>query len=223
MKITETQIVITILVLVVGYLLVNRFFMKPKPKEVPTTQDVIAELEGMKINALNSGTFELYRSENSTGHTIAGTILEQVVDIITAVLERSEVAKVVDTIIQSKEDADNVAIMIEEVGKDIVTNIKNFKGDTLPPKDLLKQLLPTVKASLKDELAKTDIWYPIFIRFMENHSDKEPFSSTPEDTKNLLKSASPSTIERLRMEIENKINEIIPGTIVQETKPPSPM
>jgi len=205
MKITETQIVITILVLVVGYLLVNRFFMKPKPKEVPTTQDVIAELEGMKINALNSGTFELYRSENSTGHTIAGTILEQVVDIITAVLERSEVAKVVDTIIQSKEDADNVAIMIEEVGKDVTESIKNFNGDIFDRENVIRQIAPVVKASVKDELAKTDIWYPIFIRFMENHSDKEPFSSMPEDTKNQLKSASPSTIEQLRMEFENMI------------------
>ena len=205
MKINETQIVITILVLVVGYLLVNRFFMKSKPKEVPTTQDVIAELEGMKINALNSGTFELYRSENSTGHTIAGTILEQVVDIITAVLERSEVAKVVDTIIQSKEDADNVAIMIEEVGKDVTESIKNFNGDIFDRENVIRQIAPVVKASVKDELAKTDIWYPIFIRFMENHSDKEPFSSMPEDTKNQLKSASPSTIEQLRMEFENMI------------------
>jgi len=211
MKINETQIVITILVLVVGYLLVNRFFMKPKPKEVPTTQDVIADLEGMKFDALNSTRIEMYRSATDTGHTIAGTILEQAIDIIVAILEKPDITKIGNIIIQSKEDADNVAIMIEEVGKDIVTNIKNFKGDTLPPKDLLKQLIPTVNASLKDELAKTDIWYPIFIRFMENHSDKEPFSSTPEDTKNLLKSASPSTIERLRMEIENKINEIIPG------------
>ena len=205
MKINETQIVITILVLVVGYLLVNRFFFKSKPKEVPTTQDVIAELEGMKINALNSGTFELYRSENSTGHTIAGTILEQVVDIITAVLERSEVAKVVDTIIQSKEDADNVAIMIEEVGKDVTESIKNFNGDIFDRENVIRQIAPVVKASVKDELAKTDIWYPIFIRFMENHSDKEPFSSMPEDTKNQLKNASPSTIEQLRMEFENMI------------------
>jgi hypothetical protein len=205
MKINETQIVITILVLVVGYLLVNRFFFKSKPKEVPTTQDVIAELEGMKINALNSGTFELYRSENSTGHTIAGTILEQVVDIITAVLERSEVAKVVDTIIQSKEDADNVAIMIEEVGKDVTESIKNFNGDIFDRENVIRQIAPVVKASVKDELAKTDIWYPIFIRFMENHGDKEPFSSMPEDTKNQLKNASPSTIEQVRMEFENMI------------------
>jgi hypothetical protein len=208
MKINETQIVITILVLVVGYLLVNRFFFKSKPKEVPTTQDVIAELEGMKINALNSGTFELYRSENSTGHTIAGTILEQVVDIITAVLERSEVAKVVDTIIQSKEDADNVAIMIEEVGKDVTESIKNFNGDIFDRENVIRQIAPVVKASVKDELAKTDIWYPIFIRFMENHGDKEPFSRMPEDTKNELKNASPSTIQEVRMEIENMINQI---------------
>lgn len=205
MKITEKQIIVSIIVLVVGYYLVNRFFLKSKPKEVPTTQDIATELEGMKNNALNSGTFELYRSENNTGHTIAGTILEQVVDIITAVLEKPDITKIGNTIIQSKEDADNVAEMIEEVGKDIVTNIKSFEGDTLPLDDLLKQLVPAAKASLRDELQKTDIWYPIFLRFIENHGDKEPFSRMPEDQKNKLKNASTQDIEEVRMEIENRL------------------
>ena len=205
MKINETQIVITILVLVVGYLLVNRFFMKPKPKEVPTTQDVIADLEGMKFDALNSTRIELYRSATDTGHTIAGTILEQAIDIIVAILEKPEITKIGNTIIQSKEDADNVAIMIEEVGKDVTESIKNLNGDIFDRENVIRQIAPVVKASVKDELAKTDIWYPIFIRFMENHGDKEPFSSMPEDTKNQLKSASPSTIEQVRMEFENMI------------------
>ena len=205
MKINETQIVITILVLVVGYLLVNRFFMKPKPKEVPTTQDVIADLEGMKFDALNSTRIELYRSATDTGHTIAGTILEQAIDIIVAILEKPEITKIGNTIIQSKEDADNVAIMIEEVGKDVTESIKNLNGDIFDRENVIRQIAPVVKASVKDELAKTDIWYPIFIRFMENHGDKEPFSSMPEDTKNQLKNASPSTIEQVRMEFENMI------------------
>ena len=205
MKINETQIVITILVLVVGYFLVNRFFMKPKPKEVPKTQDVIADLEGMKFDALNSTRIELYRSATDTGHTIAGTILEQAIDIIVAILEKPEITKIGNTIIQSKEDADNVAIMIEEVGKDVTESIKNLNGDIFDRENVIRQIAPVVKASVKDELAKTDIWYPIFIRFMENHGDKEPFSSMPEDTKNQLKSASPSTKEQLRMEFENMI------------------
>ena len=208
MKINETQIVITILVLVVGYLLVNRFFMKPKPKEVPKTQDVIADLEGMKFDALNSTRIELYRSATDTGHTIAGTILEQAIDIIVAILEKPEITKIGNTIIQSKEDADNVAIMIEEVGKDVTESIKNLNGDIFDRENVIRQIAPVVKASVKDELAKTDIWYPIFIRFMENHGDKEPFSRMPEDTKNELKNASPSTIQEVRMEIENMINQI---------------
>jgi hypothetical protein len=208
MKITEKRIIVSIIVLVIGYYLVNRFFLKSKPKEVPTTQDIATELEGMKNNALNSGTFELYRSENSTGHTIAGTILEQVVDIITAVLERSEVAKVVDTIIQSKEDADNVAIMIEEVGKDITESIKNLNGDILVAENVTRHIAPATKASIMSELAKTDIWYPILIRFMENHSDKEPFSRMPEDQKNKFKNASPSTIEEVRQELQNGLDNI---------------
>jgi hypothetical protein len=205
MKINETQIVITILVLVVGYLLVNRFFMKPKPKEVPTTQDVIADLEGMKFDALNSTRIELYRSATDTGHTIAGTILEQAIDIIVAILEKPEITKIGNTIIQSKEDADNVAIMIEEVGKDVTESIKNLNGDIFDRENVIRQITPVVKASLKDELAKTNIWYPIFIRFMENHSDKEPFSRMSEDQKNKLKNASTQDIEEVRMEIENQL------------------
>ena len=205
MKISERQIVITILVLVVGYFLVNRFFMKPKPKEVPKTQDIIADLEGMKFDALNSTKIEMYRSTTNSGHTIAGTILEQAIDIIVAVLEKPDITKIGNAIIQSKEDADNIAEMIEEVGKDIVTNIKSFEGDTLPLDDLLKQLVPAAKASLRDELQKTDIWYPIFLRFIENHGDKEPFSRMPEDQKNKLKNASTQDIEEVRMEIENRL------------------
>jgi Ribonuclease G/E len=206
MKINETQIVITILVLVVGYFLVNRFFMKPKPKEVPKTQDVIADLEGMKFDALNSARIELYRSATDSGHTIAGTILEQAIDIIVAVLEKPDITKIGNIIIQSKEDADNVAEMIEEVGKDIVTNIKNFKGDTLPGKKLVQQLVPTVKASLRDELQKTDIWYPIFLRFMENHGDKKPFNNMSKKQKENLKNASSEDIEQMRMAIENQFD-----------------
>ena len=208
MKITEKQIIVAIVVLVVGYYLVNRFFLKSKPKEVPTTQDIATELEGMKNNALNSGTFELYRSEISTGHTIAGTILEQVVDIITSVLERSDVAKVVDTIIQSKEDANNVAIMIEEVGKDVTESIKNLNGNIFDRENVIRQIVPAIKASIMSELAKTDIWYPIFIRFMENHSDKKPFNRMTDDVKNQLKDASPSTIEGVRNELQNELDNI---------------
>ena len=204
MKISERQIVITILVLVVGYFLVNRFFMKPKPKEVPKTQDIIADLEGMKFDALNASKIELYRSATDSGHTIAGTILEQAVDIIVAILEKPDITRIGNIIIQSKEDADNVAEMIEQVGKDIVTNIKSFKGDTLPLNDLLKQLVPATKASLKDELQKTDIWYPIFLRFMENHGDKKPFNNMSKKQKENLKNASSEDIAKMRMAIENQ-------------------
>jgi hypothetical protein len=205
MKITDKQIIVAIVTLVVGYFLVTRFFLKPKPKEVPKTQDIVAELKGMKINALKTGTYELYRSDNNTGHTIAGTILEQVIDVIVAVLEQPDVVKVGNSLIASKEDADNVATMIEEVGKDVTKSIKDTPADRFV-RDGPNTAYKALQNSLKDEVDKTDIWFPIVQRFVDAHGNKKPFKMNDDD-KNRVKNASPSQIEMIRDAIKKTIDD----------------
>jgi energy-converting hydrogenase Eha subunit B len=167
MKIKRNQVIIAVVVAIVGFLLVNRFMQKPKAAPAaPAALVVAAELKDMKYQILNSSKTEMYRSGDSTAHTIAGTILEQAIDIIVAVLEQPQVVEVGNSIIASKEDADNVATMIEEVGKDVAKNIKDVPADKFLS-DGPQSAYTTLKRSLKDEVDKTDIWFPIAQRYAE--------------------------------------------------------
>ena len=205
MKIKRNQIIIAVVVAIVGFLLVNRFMRKPKAAPAaPAALVVAAELKDMKYQILNSSKTEMYRSGDSTAHTIAGTILEQGIDIIVAVLEQPQVVKVGNSIIASKEDADNVATMIEEVGKDVAKNIKDVPADKFLS-DGLQSAYTTLKISLKDEVDKTDIWFPIAQRFTEAHGGKQPFKMD-DNQKNKVKNASPSEKEQARDGIKEFID-----------------
>jgi hypothetical protein len=197
MKIKRNQVIIAVVVAIVGFLLVNRFMQKPKAAPAaPAALVVAAELKDMKYHILNSSKTEMYRSGDSTAHTIAGTILEQAIDIIVAVLEQPQVVEVGNSIIASKEDADNVATMIEEVGKDVAKNIKDVPADKFLS-DGPQSAYTTLKRSLKDEVDKTDIWFPIAQRYAEANGSKAPFNMD-DNQKNKVKNASPSEKEQAR-------------------------
>ena len=188
MKIKRNQVIIAVVVAIVGFLLVNRFMQKPKAvPAAPAALVVAADLKDMKYQILNSPKTEMYRSGDSTSHTIAGTILEQAIDVIVAVLEQPEVVKVGNSLIASKEDADNVATMIEEVGKDVAKNIKDVPADKFLS-DGPQSAYTTLKISLKDEVDKTDIWFPIAQRFAAAHGGKQPFKMNNR-LKNKIKNA----------------------------------
>ena len=206
MKITRDQIIIAIVVAIVGFLLVNRFMRKPKKVETaPAALVVAADLKDMKYQILNSPKTEMYRSGDSTSHTIAGTILEQAIDVIVAVLEQPEIVRVGNSLIASKEDADNVATMIEEVGKDVTKSIKDTPADQFV-RDGLNNAYTTLQNSLKDEVDKTDIWYPIVQRFLEAHGSKAPFNMN-DGQREQVKNASPDRINESRDMIKNLIDD----------------
>jgi len=222
MKITRNQVIIAVVVAIVGFLLVNRFMRKPKKVETaPAALVVAADLKDMKYQILNSPKTEMYRSGDSTSHTIAGTILEQAIDIIVAVLERPEVVKFGNTLIASKEDADNVATMIEEVGKDAVASITNLSEEQVSkgPDSTYPLLISEMKTSLKDEVDKSDIWFPIVQRFVAAHGSKAPFNMD-DNRKNMIKNASPSDKQQARDEIKNLIDDDF-GARKQRTSPPN--
>ena len=206
MKITRDQIIIAIVVAIVGFILVNRFMRKPKKVETaPAALVVAADLKDMKYQILNSPKTEMYRSGDSTAHTIAGTILEQAIDVIVAVLEQPEVVKVGNSLIASKEDADNVATMIEEVGKDVAKNIKDVPADKFLS-DGPQSAYTTLQNSLKDEVDKSDIWFPIAQRFVAAHGSKAPFNMD-DNRKNMIKNASPGEIDTAREAIKKTIDD----------------
>jgi len=197
MKIKRNQVIIAVVVAIVGFLLVNRFMQKPKAAPAaPAALVVAADLKDMKYQILNSSKTEMYRSGDSTAHTIAGTILEQAIDVIVAVLEQPQVVEIGNSIIASKEDADNVATMIEEVGKDVAKNIKDVPADKFD-RDGFTSPYTTLKRSLKDQVDKTDIWFPIAQRYAEANGSKAPFNMD-DNQKNKVKNASPSEKEQAR-------------------------
>jgi hypothetical protein len=221
MKITRDQIIIAIVVAIVGFILVNRFMRKPKKVETaPAALVVAADLKDMKYQILNSPKTEMYRSGDSTSHTIAGTILEQAIDVIVAVLEQPEVVRVGNSLIASKEDADNVATMIEEVGKDVTKSIKDTPADKFI-QDGPNIVYKALQNSLKDEVDKSDIWFPIAQRFVAAHGGKAPFSLN-DNQKNMIKNASAGEINSARDAIKNSIDAgfgIRAGEIKQVARP----
>lgn len=197
MKIKRNQVIIAVVVAIVGFLLVNRFMQKPKAvPAAPAALVVAADLKDMKYQILNSSKTEMYRSGDSTAHTIAGTILEQAIDIIVAVLEQPQVVEIGNTLIASKDDADNVATMIEEVGKDVASAIKDTPADKFE-KDGPNIAYTTLQSSLKDEVDKTDIWFPIAQRVVAAHGGKRGIDMS-DDQKNMVKNASPGEINSAR-------------------------
>ena len=208
MKIKRNQVIIAVVVAIVGFLLVNRFMQKPKAvPAAPAALVVAADLKDMKYQILNSSKTEMYRSGDSTAHTIAGTILEQVIDIIVAVLEQPEVVKIGNTLIASKDDADNVATMIEEVGKDVASAIKDTPADNFE-KDGVKNAYTTLQSSLKDEVDKTDIWFPILQRFVATHGNKLPGNLKLDGpARKQIKNASQDRINQSRDMLKQAIDE----------------
>ena len=206
MKIKRNQVIIAVVVAIVGFLLVNRFMQKPKAAPAaPAALVVAAELKDMKYHILNSSKTEMYRSGDSTAHTIAGTILEQAIDIIVAVLEQPQVVEVGNSIIASKEDADNVATMIEEVGKDVASAIKDTPADKFD-RDGVKNAYTTLQSSLKDEVDKTDIWFPIVQKVVAAHGSKPPFNMK-DNEKERVKNASQDRINQSRDMLKKTIDE----------------
>ena len=172
MKIKRNQVIIAVVVAIVGFLLVNRFMQKPKAvPAAPAALVVAADLKDMKYQIVNSSRSEMYRSEKNTSQTIAVTVLEQFIDILVAVLERPEVTSFANKIVKSKDDADNIALMIEAIGKDAATSITNLSEEQVAkgPDSTYKVLGEQMKTSLKDEVDKSDIWYPIAQRYIEDH------------------------------------------------------
>ena len=107
-----------------------------KTDDTPTaSQDVAAKKELVKavedletikdrIKNVEEGYRENYRSETNNGLTVVGTLMEQMIDVMVAVLKQPLVAEAVSKRIVNKQDADEIAEYIEILGKEVVKEVE---------------------------------------------------------------------------------------------------
>ena len=109
----------------------------PKTKDASvTSQDVAAkkelvkaveDLETIKDRIKNVEEYdhrEKYRSETNNGLTVVGTLMEQMIDVMVAVLKQPLVAEAVSKRIVNKQDADEIAEYIEMLGQEVVKEVE---------------------------------------------------------------------------------------------------
>lgn len=85
----------------------------------------VEELETIKDRLKNAENYrEYYRSETNNGLTIIGTVMEQMIDVMVAVLKQPLVAEAVSKRIVNKQDADEMAEYIEVLGQGIVKEVE---------------------------------------------------------------------------------------------------
>ena len=106
-----------------------------KTDDTPTaSQDVAAKKELVKavedletikdrIKNVEEGYRENYRSETNNGLTVVGTLMEQMIDVMVAVLKQPLVAEAVSKRIVNKQDADEIAEYIEMLGQEVVKEV----------------------------------------------------------------------------------------------------
>jgi hypothetical protein len=93
---------------------------------VKELQKAVEDLETIKDRIKNAeeGYRENYRSETNNGLTVIGTLMEQMVDVMIAVLKQPLVAEAVSKRIVNKQDADEIAEYIEMLGQEVVKEVK---------------------------------------------------------------------------------------------------
>ena len=73
---------------------------------------------------LKKGHRENYRSETNNGLTVVGTLMEQMIDVMVAVLKQPLVSEAVSKRIVNKQDADEIAEYIEMLGQEVVKEVE---------------------------------------------------------------------------------------------------
>jgi hypothetical protein len=109
----------------------------PVPAQASKTKDDVAakkelvkaveDLETIKDRLKNVEEYdhrEKYRSETNNGLTVIGTLMEQMIDVMVAVLKQPLVAEAVSKRIVNKQDADEIAEYIEILGKEVVREVE---------------------------------------------------------------------------------------------------
>ena len=96
------------------------------PPDAPTeVVEAVGKLEEIKDRIANAENYrENYRSETNNGLTVVGTLMEQMIDVMVAVLKQPLVAEAVSKRIVNKQDADEIAEYIEMLGQEVVKEVE---------------------------------------------------------------------------------------------------
>jgi hypothetical protein len=93
---------------------------EPKSEVAQDLRDIKSRIKNIEKYRMR----EYYRAKSNNGLTIAGTMLEQMIDVAVAVLEQPLVNELTGKLLRNKKDADTFAEYIEMFGAEMVKNIK---------------------------------------------------------------------------------------------------
>ena len=97
---------------------------KEKEDEV-VVKNAVEDLESIKDRIKQTEKYrEYYRSETNNGITVVGTLMEQMIDVMIAILKQPLVKEVVSKHITEKQDAIEIAEYIEMLGKEVVKEVE---------------------------------------------------------------------------------------------------
>tara|TARA_B100001758_G_C18415568_1_gene619279 strand:+ start:1979 stop:3256 length:1278 start_codon:yes stop_codon:yes gene_type:complete len=114
-----------IILYIAGAFKKNKPVIEKKSLEDETVANAIVELESIKDKIKEAeGNNEYYRSETNHGLTVVGTLMEQIIDIMVAILSQPLVAEAISRRVVSKQDADELSEYIELLGEEIVKEIE---------------------------------------------------------------------------------------------------
>ena len=101
-----------------------------EPEDVAAKKELVKAVEDLETikdrikNVEEYGHRENYRSETNNGLTVVGTLMEQMIDVMVAVLKQPLVSEAVSKRIVNKQDADEIAEYIEMLGQEVVKEVE---------------------------------------------------------------------------------------------------
>jgi len=96
-----------------------------KKEDEVVVKNAVEDLESIKDRIKQTEKYrEYYRSETNNGITVVGTLMEQMIDVMIAILKQPLVKEVVSKHITEKQDAIEIAEYIEMLGKEVVKEVE---------------------------------------------------------------------------------------------------
>ena len=137
--------------ILVGLICAIVFLLYKRRRDTPvkTSDKMLKELYSIKDALIPKEYIEQYRSGDNNGLTIVGTIMEQGVDIMIAILKQGTTKEMIDTFVKNPNDATTIAEAIETVGAQIVSEIG--KNDFVEKKDITENAINTDGTVVKSE------------------------------------------------------------------------
>ena len=106
-------------------IITNKSDSPEKKEDEVVVKNAVEDLESIKDRIKQTEKYrEYYRSETNNGITVVGTLMEQMIDVMIAILKQPLVKEVVSKHITEKQDAIEIAEYIEMLGKEVVKEVE---------------------------------------------------------------------------------------------------